>query len=599
MSRMTGWSTGGASYSQPQQIKLKAWATDGFISEFCDPIADDLNISYDSAETYNQYLSVINHLYFLSTGVKTKEKSKDDKAKEEKTKQQRNRSRPAFGPLIPMTGSITTRTALDEKDEEEAEKRRIAEEEEARRREEEEEERQAEADRVEPKFPVGPLRDKVGPVLKQMRKALARAELFFKKFEGYQKWRMQYYVSKMVDDVTKAVDSMKEVGQFAIFPILVPETHDTGITLIVEYLTSKTVRCTVVNPNPLTAFHPKKVDDTNPSKIKQVVALTFSDIPTRRIKSESWWSMMMLGSRCLNQETVFYTHFCSWLTGRTHDQMIFDHAEHAYYATPAKSTITVFWKSLVHTLKHVLRVAGVEERDVKLVRHHVKRFLLQNALDDLETVYSIKVSTKQLIATAARNTAASLARNAAQMTEQEVSEARVMVESLSTRLQHIECDDNDTTLAPALLDVTNGWGRTQQPDSLPLMECFRRLESVDQFAGAAIEQTRLVPANFLKVRAKISTFDEALEAINESVTLIIRVCASMGLVKNIALLTLSLIAELALEILPHPLRGRAADERHVAVGGQDGLLQSDAAVPPPALPRRRPSDQHDHGVLRQ
>ena len=309
---MTSTGTGGSgwgNWNAPQVAKAKVWATDCFVSEFCDHFADDLTTSSEVFESWSSYGKA---LHFLA------EKMEDTEV-----------------------------------------------------------------------FPPE-LAKKARPVIESLVAQVDKSEMMMRKYSSFQQWKMQYYLSKMLDDIAKGVHAMDKEGDMCLFPLLLPDTHDSGVCMIVEYLDRENVRVTVINPTATTKFHPKVVGSDDPTKLKQQVALTVSKVKKSKICSEAWWSCTMLGATMLNNEDVFYTHFLSWLTGRTHEGQIADYQTEAYYATPAKSSVTVFWKSLIHALKYTLRIAGMDKAEVKFVRHFVKLFLLQRASEDLDKVKSIK-----------------------------------------------------------------------------------------------------------------------------------------------------------------------------------------------------------------
>lgn len=410
--------------------------------------------------------------------------------------------------------------------------------------------------------------------LKKLHTAVVDSEELYRKLQGYLQWKMQYYLSKLMEIIARQIQALQADGDVVILPVLVPGCGESGTSMIVEHRDSEFVRVTVVNSSPYTEYHPRRPGEQNPTKIKQIVALTLSAVPRAKLMSEAWWSLVVLSLKpASGNDKQFYTHFCSWLTERTHEGQIADHLAEGVYATPSHSSGTIMWKSLVHSLKHVLRCCGLTAEEVKFVRHHVKQYLLVATQEDLGTVKAIKQATKVIIHAACKNTAMSIARNEALFSIETLGNARVFLENLVSSLDSIKCEDLSETPAPPMLDIDNGWDRLQQPESFPLFECMRRLESVDQFAGAAIEQARTVPTNLLRVPASVRTLEEALAALNEAVLVVTRLTMQVGVGKNHPHLVSTLLADLFVRVLPVPLSASRRQRDDVKCIWSDSTLR--------------------------
>lgn len=410
--------------------------------------------------------------------------------------------------------------------------------------------------------------EKITGPMRRLLGFFEKAEAMFRKIQTWSQWHLGWHMSKIIDDMTKLINGMNP-GDMCVFPLFLPTV--TGI-VIVQPNPKRQSHCivTLINPSPLTNYHPKKVDPTDPSKIKQQIALTLSDIPKSKLCSEAFWTCVYVGSTKLTEESVFYTHFCEWLTGLTFDQQIAEHQVEATYSTPAKSSETCFWKSIVHTLKFFLRKEGLSHSEVRHVRHYIKMFMLDLVEVDLKTVNSVKNSTKLLIQSAAQSAAISLARTSTQLSEEAFQAGKKRIIDLETIVNNKPCDDDGVTQDPPLLDISSGWDSAQQPDSYPLWETMRRIEGVDQFAGAKVEQAKSSPINFLELSEQITTVESALYTLQRMSLILVRLAAQaqrQGVVKNPIQLAVSWIGHYFCEVFLCRL-ARSLEAKERSASGQ-------------------------------
>lgn len=438
---------------------------------------------------------------------------------------------------------------------------------------------------------------KILPTLKRLHRILDMSDTMIRLAGNYLAWRMNFYLSKVVDEISKAAKKMlTKKGDFMLVPIIInlnPRdlmtaecATDIGI-MILEFEDKVVIadpnaaegaakkaargskraneetlfRLTIVNPSPLTAYHPRGVDPSNPSKIKQQVAVTAVRIPKSRLFSEAFWSIMYLIPSGAN-ENVMYTHMLSWLTKQPYVEMIADQIDSAHLSSTVKfEDQTIFWKSLTFTLKYLLqRQAGCSREEAKLVRFVLRLSLVSEAAADLKEMKRIKEVSKVSLQCCIRATAASVARNEKLITLDTLEGLRGLVQSFENQVNAMTSEEDYNTPLPPKLDVTNGWDLQQQPDVYPLMECFRRIESTEPFAGATIERPKIAPVNITRIRPKVKTFLEALEVIDELVLLSTRIAMQETSVANSFFLVYSVIAEALIEVLPTPL-GHKTRER--------------------------------------
>ena len=400
----------------------------------------------------------------------------------------------------------------------------------------------------------GEVGSKALPTVRRLRRFIDKMDLLLRKLQVYLRWNLSFHLTKIIDEICKCIGGMN-VGDVSLIPLPMPSIN---AVMVVEICPTDSSICevTIVNPSPYAQYHPKSVDPENPSKIKQQIATTLAAIPRARLMSEAVWAAIFLGARKLDKDDVLYTHLFSWMTGTPFEAGVTQNLVNATYATPAKSLVACFWKSLVHSLKFLLRKAGLSDNEVKIIRTFVKFSLLEKCLEDLASTLSIKVSTQKLIQSAAQNTAMSLARNYGMMSFEQLKLLKHRVEDLDSKVMAKLCDDGNDTVAPPKLDITNGWDSAKQPDSFPLLECHRRVENVDHFAGAKVEQAKSSPLNFLKVPGRVTTLHEAMTALGDVRTLMVRIAgqsAQSGVLKNAEHLATSVITNLLLEVLPTPV----------------------------------------------
>ena len=181
---MRNWNGWG---NAPPIVKTKVWSTDYFVSEFCDYFADDLNVPMDVAESWQAYGRALDFLIKLAGGE----------------------------PLPSATAAADGGTAAAVPAAQAA----------------------GSAAQTLPKEP-SPFKPELSakflPRVKKLRAAVEAAEALYRKYQNYQQWKMQYYLSKMIDDVVKLVNSVTEADDIVVLPLLVPSAGESGTSMIVE-----------------------------------------------------------------------------------------------------------------------------------------------------------------------------------------------------------------------------------------------------------------------------------------------------------------------------------------------------------------------------
>eukprot|EP00760_Papus_ankaliazontas_P009215 PhM_4_TR13981/c0_g1_i1/m.81553 len=384
-------------------------------------------------------------------------------------------------------------------------------------------------------------------------KAVEKADLLYRRLQNYLNWGIQFHLTKIIDDICKNLLTMVE-GDHLILPLFTGD-DDLGV-MYVMYNDVKTFDIYVVNASPFNNYHPKKAI---PPKIKMVAALHMKRISREKLCSEAFWACVMLGASL--PDNVMYTHFLEWLSGSTFEGQIADGMTQAIYTTPCKSSRSVFWKGLITVFKESLRSQGISVEKTKLIRLLLKQRMLELVSDDLNEVKSIKLSQRRLIETAGQNAALAVTRNGANLTPSQMEDARHIIDVLQGKLQNLPCDDDSTTQPPPVLDLITGWNLCQQLDHFPLMESLRRLESVDHFAGAVVEQPHFVPTNFLNFPQHVTSMEEIIRVLDTCVNLITRIVSQDTVIKRIPLLVSSLISHTVIEVLPMPLGPKSRNDR--------------------------------------
>lgn len=221
-------------------------------------------------------------------------------------------------------------------------------------------------------------------VIKGLLRSLERGDLLYRRMESYLNWGIQFHLSKVIDDACKQLRGMT-LEDVVLIPVITgatPSGTQNLCLMMVTAINDTLCRVAIINPNPLCQYHPKTAV---PPKLKQLNVLTLCPVPRDRIISEAFWSCVYLGTGHFS-DSVFYTHFLSWLTRRNHEGQISEGVHAAEYESPVKAECSVFWKSLVSVLKHSLRTAGLSKRDVKYVRFLLKQRMLDVVKTDLDDV---------------------------------------------------------------------------------------------------------------------------------------------------------------------------------------------------------------------
>jgi hypothetical protein len=402
----------------------------------------------------------------------------------------------------------------------------------------------------------GDVGQKCDAVLRRLRQFLDKSDSLFRKLQIWLQWKLNFHLSKIVDEICKLIGSMAP-GDVSVFPLPTPLVMASAVVQLNPADPSQCI-VTLINPSPDTPYHVKTVDKANPSKLKQSVAMTLSAVPRSKLQSEAFWACVFISSTKLEKDDVLYTHLCEWLTDRPFEPSVaqFLSDPSCVFASPCKSGASSHWKSLVHALKFLLRGSGgLSAEQVKYVRFFIKQSLLESCFEDLSAAESIKVSTRKLIQSAAASAAMSLARNSQLFQYDQLLAFKSRIEELNSTLMAKKCDDVGETAAPPKIDLQTGWDLAQQPDSYPLWETLRRLEDTDQFAGAKTENMKSSPLNFFRIPAKLSTLDEAIDALQDVTVMCVRLNEQItaNIVKNGHHLMLAMLHSFLLKVLPTPL----------------------------------------------
>eukprot|EP00760_Papus_ankaliazontas_P024689 PhM_4_TR2411/c0_g2_i1/m.74313 len=395
-------------------------------------------------------------------------------------------------------------------------------------------------------------------VANNLIRCFEQADTLYRRMESYLNWGIQFHLSKVIDDACKQLRAAGP-GDVVLIPIITGSTPTGSQNLclmMVTAISDSLCRVSIINPNPLCSYHPKKA---TPPKMRQMNVLQLSPVPKERIQSEAFWSCVYLGTGNFD-DSIFYTHYLTWLTKRTFEGQIGEGLHSAAYEAPTKSECSVFWKSLVSVLKHMLRVAGVKPVDIKNIRFLMKQQMLRRVRSDLDGVAKIKLSQRRLIETAAKNTAMAISRTSGQLKPAQLDAARCAVDDLQEVLANIPCDDDSTTQPPPALDLVSGWDQTQQPDRYPMMECFRRIESVQHFVGALTEHRSILAVNLDALPSAIHTIEELSNALADIVRMITRLGAQAQILKNVNLTIMTLVTHFVTEVLPMPKGPKARAE---------------------------------------
>ena len=445
------------------------------------------------------------------------------------------------------------------------------------------------------------------PVLVRLVDIVNRTSELIRNTKSYFSWQMNFYLNKIMVELNEAKDQLlKEPGDFIILPMLMPQspevmgaapTCDFGI-IVVEYeteaeqsiwkakraalqaehreevaaakrepwtfggnsldlinTTEQTFRVTIINPNPMSKYHPKVVSPEQPEKIRQQVTISIPGIPRSRIFSEAWWACRLLDLN--GGEKLFYTHFLPWLTMETFvDQMSLTADcpdEVCIVSTPIKNQFSYLWKSIITSFKYILtRHAKVTTGEAKLCRFLLRVGLMSEASYDITLMQRMKHLSKITLQTSLQEMATTLSRNAKYLPPTAVQALKDSIDALDNKNEGMPTDEDHTTEMPPQLNITNGWDTLQQPDHYPLMECFRRIDSTEPFAGSKVEQPKSTPINTARIRSRATTLREAIEVIDEVVLLLTRITTQHQTVRNTTQLATALITHTVIEVLPTP-----------------------------------------------
>jgi hypothetical protein len=384
----------------------------------------------------------------------------------------------------------------------------------------------------------------------QMIHALTRAELVYRRRQQHLNWHIPFHLARIVDEIVKQLLA-SNVGDVHVFPI--EASSDTLI--VIHHISAQSFNAGVININPMsTKYLPHNAE--RPPKVLMQSVLELKNVPKARITSEAFWAVAFL-SEGSSDMTVF-THILPFLNQKTHEEIVRD--SKPSFATGTKCPNGNLWKNFIHAYKYVLRKAKVPDAEVKMMRVLLKQKLLSHVMTDLEQVEEVTHSTRLIIKAALHNASLCLTRNVRCLPPAEFEATKDMIDEIDQRIESLPCPDVAQTAPPPELNIVDGWDKVQRPDLIPGADSLRRIDDVEHFIGTAVEQPRYVPVNFMKIPEKVTTLDEALHALDETLTLCTRIVNQLNVVKNGGFLIVSLLSQLFVEVLPTPLgpKSRAA-----------------------------------------
>eukprot|EP01012_Entosiphon_sulcatum_P007139 TRINITY_DN13559_c0_g1_i1.p1 TRINITY_DN13559_c0_g1~~TRINITY_DN13559_c0_g1_i1.p1 ORF type:complete len:4669 (-),score=764.85 TRINITY_DN13559_c0_g1_i1:3029-17035(-) len=376
----------------------------------------------------------------------------------------------------------------------------------------------------------------------------------WKKFDNYQRSGNATFMLKYLKEVIKVVRAVSK-GDAAIIP--------TGsFVFLVQRQTDRNYKVVVLNTNPLCDYHLKQADQP---KIKQQTCLVVADIPQDRILSEAWWTFTVLhGVNASASATEnMYTLLMPWLSNVPIEASATKTVEKELWHTPS-SHGNAIWKCLTNACDYMLHSHRVGLAKQKEISFQIRRQMLKWVVNDMHSIRSLSVSGRMLISIACQNIARVATRQSQDGSGRSLRQLELVkedVDKVEAMMNALPCDDSNFTQPPPMLDLDTGKSQCTQWDAYPLFECLRRIDDVDGMAGAIVPQPRLVPADLLLVPQRVTTFAEALNALNDADVLCTRLSVQWEVIRNTALLKCALLTHLFTQVLPPPAGPKTGQKR--------------------------------------
>ncbi|KAH8066222.1 hypothetical protein JL722_639 [Aureococcus anophagefferens] len=249
---------------------------------------------------------------------------------------------------------------------------------------------------------------------------------------------------------------------------------------------------------------------------------------------------------------ALYDWLLPWLAGRPFGRGPPAGATVDDFRTPQRSGAHDY-RTVLHSLAFVARRSGLGPADSKQLMLALKMQLLAFAEHDLSFLESIEDADVKLL----DNHGAGVAHSAAK---------------LATRPDSLpRSGREDAGPEPLLLDASHRARRQVAP--YHGLDRLLRRGSVDKFAGAAMSSPRYVPVDFLAVRARALTLDEALDAMRWADRVCTLTSVQSDRVKRSGFLKHALLTHVFTRVLPVPRpRGALADRARPCLWADEDIL---------------------------
>ncbi|KAK7249807.1 plasma membrane protein [Aureococcus anophagefferens] len=274
---------------------------------------------------------------------------------------------------------------------------------------------------------------------------------------------------------------------------------------------------------------------------------------------------------------ALYDWLLPWLAGRPFGRGPPAGATVDDFRTPQRSGAHDY-RTVLHSLAFVARRSGLGPADSKQLMLALKMQLLAFAEHDLSFLESIEDADVKLLDNHGAGVAHSAAKLATRpdrsgsMGPDELEAVRSAVRRLDDKVRSLpRSGREDAGPEPLLLDASHRARRQVAP--YHGLDRLLRRGSVDKFAGAAMSSPRYVPVDFLAVRARASTLDEALDAMRWADRVCTLTSVQSDRVKRSGFLKHALLTHVFTRVLPVPRpRGALADRARPCLWADEDIL---------------------------